>query len=254
MDKKIKVMNDLENAIEENVKTWNTAFKSRKLEDMLSAQAKLDEDIKAYATTAQALAFHQLKVEENPVLSAIKRFEYTVLAVKDEKADTGIITKTVIERSKQLDLLKFDKFCEGDNIMHDNLWSCKIEKFNQLMCIRAARELKIDPKTISNSFAMSKVAEEIKLGATPDSNTKILALLGECINSIIYEEGEHGNIYKATSKDVAFLVMVYTKKGKNALTIATAKHAAMRGYIMEILHRIVTEKDYSIDFKAKKIA
>lgn len=252
MDKKIKVMGDLKVSINENVKVWNDAYKARNLDAMLKADTAISENVSEYAAIAQALCFHQLKETGNPMLEAVKRLEFSVLAAKDEKnAEAGTVTKTVVTKSKQIDLLKLDKYCEG-GIAKDDLWMYKVERFNQLMCLRAARELKIDAKAIEDSYYMSEKAKEIDMGGTPDSNTKILAVLADCISAIIYKEGEKGNIYKPSSKDVAYLLSVYTKKGKTALTIATAKHSAMRGFIMEICHRIVLNKEYSLDYKKGK--
>ena len=45
---------------------------------------------------------------------------------------------------------------------------------------------------------------------------------------------------------------VYSRKSRKALTVTCANHKYMRGYLMEICHRIVTGKAYELEFKATK--
>ncbi len=61
-----------------------------------------------------------------------------------------------------------------------------------------------------------------------------------------------GEEYKATSHDVNFLMSVYSKKGKKALAVACANHRFFTGYIAEICHKIVLDKEYSVEFKTAK--
>ena len=252
MENKIKVMADLKERMEENVRLWNEAYIAKNMENMLKADKVLTESVKEYSEVAQALCFHKLKESSTPMLDAIKKLSFTTLKVKENRDnETGINSREIVEKDQQIDLLKFDNFCKG-GIANDPLWQYVIQRFNLLMCLRAARELKIDPKTVSDSYFMAEKAKEIELGKSPDSNTQILKQLQMCIDAVIYEKGEHGNIYKATSKDVAYLIMLYTKKGKAALSVATAKHSNMRGIITEVLHRIVTEKEYSVEYKTRK--
>ena len=61
-----------------------------------------------------------------------------------------------------------------------------------------------------------------------------------------------GEQYKATSHDVNFLMSVYSKKNRKALTVTCANHRYFRNYLAEVCHRIVTGKTYELDFKTKK--
>ena len=61
-----------------------------------------------------------------------------------------------------------------------------------------------------------------------------------------------GDGYKATSHDVNFLMSVYTKKGRKALSVSCANHRFFCGYIAEVCHRIVTNKAYEVEYRAKK--
>ncbi len=42
---------------------------------------------------------------------------------------------------------------------------------------------------------------------------------------------------------------VYSRKNRKALTVTCANHKYMRGYVMEICNRIITDKAYEVDYK-----
>ena len=61
---------------------------------------------------------------------------------------------------------------------------------------------------------------------------------------------EYGN--KAMTHDVRFLKLVCAKKSRKELTIACSNHKAMRGFMMEVCNRIITEGKYDVDYKKVK--
>jgi len=61
-----------------------------------------------------------------------------------------------------------------------------------------------------------------------------------------------GEDYKAITHDVNYILAVYSKKGRKALTVTASNHKQMRQIIMEICHRIVTGGRYDIDYKKIK--
>ena len=93
---------------------------------------------------------------------------------------------------------------------------------------------------------MSEIAQKYNLGKNPASKTNLLKTLTSIVQAMIGDE------YKAVSHDVNFLLSVYSRKSRKALTVTCANHKYMRGYVMEICHRIVTGATYDIDFKMKK--
>ena len=115
-----------------------------------------------------------------------------------------------------------------------------------LLTAQKAQDLGLDPKVVNDSFAMSNIAREIDLGKSPTSKTNILKTLQSIITAML------GEGYKATSHDVNFLMSTYSKKNRKALTVTTANHKTLRGLLAEICHRIVTDKQYAVDYKAVK--
>lgn len=154
--------------------------------------------------------------------------------------------RSVIEKERQIDLLKLHKYCDG--IGEDHNWLYMVEKFNMLLTAQKAVDLGIDPKAINDSYAMSEIARGFDMGKNPASKTNILKTLRTIITAMLGEEFAS----KATSHDVNFLMSVYSRKSRKALTVTCANHKYMRGYVMEICHRILTDKAYEVDYKKAK--
>lgn len=245
--------------VEQEIKDLVTAYNDANMEENLSSMreinGKLDETEKEYAKLSMLTIFDELSKTEQPMYEAIKRYSYGVIKHRDNvDKETNIATREVVYKDKQIDLVKFEDYCKEKkiNIAPSNDWRYAIQKFNQLLCLRAAKELGVKSNPIKESFYMNKIAKSIEMGETPTSNTAMLKQLQFIIDKMLYTEGEHGNIYKASSKDVAYLNMLYTKKGKTILSIATAKHGFLNALVMDVLHKAVCKKDYSIECKLEK--
>lgn len=252
MNKTIDEVRTLANVradIEENITAYNDGMFNKNIDTMEKANMKQDELEQEYSKLVTITCFEELKNTDNPMLEAIKKYSYTVLKHKDLKdKETGIVKRELAERERQIDLRKLDVYCKH-GIAHDEHWQYTVEKFNQLLCMRAATDLNLDTKAVANSFYMNELSKQIDLGKTPTSNTQLLKQLQSVIDTIVYEDKDGKNAYKAKSQDVSYLVMLYTKKGKERLSVSTAKHDFMRRLIMDILHRIVTEKAYTLEYK-----
>ena len=87
---------------------------------------------------------------------------------------------------------------------------------------------------------MSEIAREFDMGKNPVSKTNLLKTLQTVITAMLGEQ------YKATSHDVNFLMSVYSKKNRKALTVTCSNHRYFRNYLAEVCHRIVTGKSYEL--------
>lgn len=238
---------DLRAQAEALVQTYNAANQAGEVDVARKANSDLDEVIGQYTNISRTMVFEDCKATDDPLLEAVKRLTFPSIATKDSKVeDTAITVRELVDREKQIDPLKLSKYCGG--IGADKSWPFMVEKFNMLMTARKATELGIDPAGINDSYAMSEISKEIKLGKTPASNTKVLAILQTIIAAMLGEETGK----KANSHDVNFLLSIYSKKGRKALTVTCANHKFMRGYVMEICHRIVTGKTYDVEYKKAK--
>lgn len=218
----------------------------------LEGAMKLDLDIKStvgeYTKESRLVCFEWLKNQENPMLTAIKMLDYPTIRVHDTKVgeDVKIPVREITESTKEIDLLDLHKYIGGDGIGADPSWMHYAQKMNQLMTAYACNQLGIDPTEVWDSYDMSQIARKIQMGETPTSNTQLLKVLTEVIQTMI------GPDYRPVSKDVAYLKFVYGGKGKRALTLKCANHKAFRRILAEICHRIVCNKAYTVDFKKMK--
>lgn len=217
-------------------------------ETAMAVREAMEFIVNKYTSIARTECFDALKATDNPMLEAVKQLTYQTIRIVDKpgKKD-GEAPKTSIEDSeKPIDLLKLHKYVGGDGIGADKNWAYKVEKLNFLMTAQKAIDLGIDPKAVHDSYAMSEISRDIDLGKTPTSKTNILKTVQAIVTAMVGEE------YKATSHDVNFLMSVYSRKNRKALTVTCANHKYMRQYMAEICHRIVLGKSYALDFKAKR--
>lgn len=243
----LEEMEGLKASIEKKVEDYNGAVLTSEYGKMAELNSSMTEDIKKYSEISRDATFSELKETEDPMLEAVKRLSFTVIAVKDKKEDgESIPVREVVERERQIDLGKLHRFIPG-GIGVDKKWNLMIEKFNLLLTTQKAKDLGINPKEINDSYYIGKLAREFDLGKNPASKTNLLKTLTTIVQAMI------GENYKPKSHDVNFLLEVYSKKSRKALAITVANHRYLRGYIMEICHKIITNKSYVVDYhKAKK--
>ena len=214
--------------------------------EMTKALANADEAEKAYATARAAEVYAEIAHEAtarglNPVIEAIKVYEYTVLRHRVKRgAGEKIESIELATATKQIDLLKF---CQKNNL--PSMWQYTAAKMNQLMCIRLGRELKLTPEkmaAMSDSYFMSEKVKEVKLGGTPDSNTKLCAMMSKVVAEMTGDE-----TLKANTHDVRYILACYTRRAKERLTVKVTKDGPFRALLMDVANRIITNGEYDVN-------
>lgn len=229
------------------VKAYNEAIQNGKFEDANKADTAMTEKINEYTATVRDMCFADCKATENPMLTAVTTLSYVTIGVKDEqKGDDKVPVRAIVDKERQIDLLKLHKFC--GSIGADENWLHIAQKMNLLLTAQKANDLGLDPKAVNDSYSMSEIAREFDMGKNPTSKTNLLRTLQMVVTAML------GDGYKATSHDVNFLLSVYSRKNRKALTVTCANHRYFRNYMAEICHRIVTGKAYELDYKTKKDA
>ena len=245
-EKKIATREELRATAEELVLAYNEAVQNGDFNTATKLNTEIEQAVNEYTSIARDECFKKLAATDDPMLAAVKELSFMTIRAKDTKVGDEKIPVRVIEDSeKAIDLLKLHKAVKG-GIGKDKNWAAMIEKLNFLMTAQKAVDLGINPKTVNDSYAMSDIARQIDMGKTPTSKTNILKTVQAIVTAMIGEE------YKAVSHDVNFLMSVYSRKNRKALTVSCANHKYMRQYLMEICHRIVENKSYSIDYKQIK--
>ena len=245
-EKKITTKAELRAKAEDLVLKYNEAIQNGDFNTANKLDAEIEQAVNEHTAIAREECFDRLKATPDPMLAAVRELSFMTIRAKDTKVGEEKIPVRIIEDSeKAIDLLKLHKACPG-GIGKDEKWAAMIEKLNFLMTAQKAVDLGIDPKAINDSYAMSEIARQIDMGKTPTSKTNLLKTVQSIIDAMIGEE------YKAVSHDVNFLMSVYSRKNRKALTVSCANHKYMRQYMMEICHRIVVGKTYILDYKQAK--
>lgn len=242
-EKKITTKAELREKAEKLVLEYNNAVQNGDFNTANKLNESIEQAVNEHTSIARGECFKELAATEDPMLAAVKLLSFATIRVKDSKVgDEKIPVRSIEDSEKVIDLLKLHKTIPG-GIGKDPKWAAMIEKLNFLMTAQKAVDLGINPKAINDSYAMSDIARQIDLGKTPTSKTNILKTVQAIVTAMIGEE------YKATSHDVNFLMSVYSRKNRKALTVSCANHRYMRQYMMEICHRIVEGKTYALDYK-----
>lgn len=241
-------LKELRALAEDKVKAYNEAMQDGKFDEVTKIDGEITDTVNEYTSIVRDMCFEDCAASDDPMMAAITALSFMTIATKDvKKGDDKVPVREIIERERQIDLLKLHKYVDG-GIGHNKEWNYMVEKFNMLMTAQKAKDLGIDPTAINDSYAMSEIAKGYELGKNPTSKTNLLKTLTTIVQAMIGEE------YKPVSHDVNFLLSVYSRKSRNALTVSCANHKYMRGYIMEICHRIVTGKTYEVDYKKMRNA
>lgn len=246
---RIERLNELRAQAVQHIDAYNIALSENDLAKTTQVEGFLKEIEKAYAEEKNLEVFENLAKEENPVLAAATMHSFLTISHKAIRED-GVLKGFSLLDDKviQIDLVEL---CNYLRLPTD--WKYKVEKFNQLMALRTANELKLSKaqiKEICDSFYMNKLACDVELGGTPDSNTAICKQLQKIIDEVLFvDNGKGKNIYKVNNHDVAYLIACYSKRGKKVLSVAVAKSSFVHKLIADILHRIVTGKVYGLEYK-----
>lgn len=256
-DKKVlRNITDIRADIDARVNTYNAIIndESTKAADIEKLNAETSELEKEYARAAFHATALELLDNDAPMLAAATALTFETLKHKDKEDENGIKSREIVTAERPLDFVALESFFveRGKKFGAESAWVYKVAAFNRLLCMRTAQSIGADVKTVAEKFATPTQARDINLGKTPTSNTQLLKQLQMIIDSMLYAEGEKGNIYKANSHDVGYLLSLYAKKGRGVLSVAAARPKYLEKLIAEILHRIVTEKSYNIEFKEKK--
>lgn len=257
-EERVAYLVELKAKAESLAREYNELYQNEKLSDANKTATELEKVIAEYGAETRAVVFEDCRLSANPMLTAVTLLSYATIKVKDDfvgEGDNKIVVRSIVDSSKPIDLRALHTYCakgaDCNGIGADTKWIYKCEFMNKKLTYRRAQELGVSPeklKEIDDSYAMAALSKEVDMGKNPVSNTQLLKSLQGLINDMLGLDSE-GKEYKVTSHDVAFLVSIYSRKSRKALTVSCANHKNFTSYIAEICHRIVTNKVYEVEFK-----
>ena len=252
-EKKMARLAELRQEAENGVSKYNELFQNGKIEEAFRCNESIDASIKEYTQIARDITFDEILEAENPMVEAVRRLTFESIAAKNEKRDFNETEKipvlTIVTVNKNIDVLKLHNYAKKigyGNIGKEKNWDYLVQKFNFLLTVQTAVDIGVNPKEIKDCYDIAAIARDIDMGKTPTSKTNILKTLQMVVTAML------GDGYKVTSHDVNFLLKIYNKKGKSALSVVCANHRFMRQYICEICHRVVTDGKYEAVYKKAK--
>ena len=246
-----KALETLRKDIEVRINAYNgLILKKGDFAKMNQIEGEIRDAEAAYAEQQMREVFEECKKQPEPILAAVKRYDYPVLSHRLIREDSVITEMVLVEdRTKQIDLVKL---CKALGLSH--LWEYKVEKFGNLLCMRAAKELGWSDgqiKQIERLYYCNALSRKEDMGTIPTSNNQIVKLLQQVIDAVLPADPETGKAkYRCNSHDVAYLLMAYTKRnGKKKLTIEVAKNSFVHRLVMDVMHRIVCGLSYDLKYQ-----
>lgn len=253
-------------AIAAKIDGFNDAIKNGNTQNLGALETGLKDAEREYAQLAElefifgALSSvpEDVPVEQRPMRAlwnAMYVFEYTVLS---HKVETSMLTGAPIscemtEKTKQLNLLTA---CKALNI--STMWTYKVEKLGELLAIRLATELKLPEAEIlriSSSMRMSRKAKECYAGESAASNTQLCKLIQSVVDDVVFvpkDDDAEMNKVHVLNRDAQYMVLTFLKKGKAACSLACAGKGQVINTVANIIHRLVTGKMYTLEYKVSK--
>lgn len=235
-------------AIVAEISNLNKAIADDNLKKMLEAAEALKSAEKQYAKTKAAEVYADLKKTGEPIKNALIMRTFPVIGHIEVKDDGTLVRVEECVRTRYIDLVALCEKCKLSTA-----WQYKVEKFNQLMTLRAVSELEGSDdlkKAITDKFYMKEDARFVDIGKVPSSKTKIAEMIQKIFDEVLFEDNGKGeNIYRVMNKDAEYILLTYTKSGKDALSVVAARNNVMHKLIANVMHRVVTKKVYTVDFK-----
>lgn len=236
---------------------YREALKGNNLKDSERALNALKDAEKEYAKVKKNLVFHNLSDKENPMYEAILMNKYGVVSHKIIRENGSVVDVQEEMKNRKIDLLEFAEYCKMST-----MWGYEVEKFGQILAIMVAKDTSGNPKKderierIKTSYFMKEQARRIELGETPTSISSLTKLLQRIVNGIYFVDNGNGqNTVRVFSKDAHFVLKAFTQYDKNETgVLRLAKAQTLRYILGDMLHNILTNKAYGLDFRVSKEA
>jgi hypothetical protein len=240
--------------IEGLVKKYNDLDrKNTKQADIDKIVGDIEKAVKGYNDNSWSQMIIDVKGAEDPMKAAILKFTYPVLTIKDKNVgdkDAPVYVREISQGSKVIDIKKVHAQIPN-GIGHDVRWFQMIEKFNLLMTIRVATDVKAKDaaesksiaKTIAETFGIAPESKEIPLTADVISNNKMIQAVQLVVTAMI------GEGFKCTSHDSKFIEWRYGKKSRNRLCVTCSTSKELMETMMHVCNKLLTDGTYEAEYK-----
>lgn len=245
MATKTELMGNLNDKLNEN----NTAIVND--EQLPHSDEELKADAKALTLQSIKEKFGEWRNAPIPLKTAIDELLVPNYSIKVEQdKDTGLKTYSLREGKRVFDLGAFAKYCTGMRITHSIGYVGKLGIAQTLFAARVAKELGADYKEVLEKHRIPQTLkrEDVTQQKNPISNSTIEEALQDLVDAIYWVGDDETNGLKMRTKDVKFIVMRNTKRGKDFAAINTGNSKALCETVLIILHCMMNGKDYQVEY------
>ncbi len=246
-------LDERKNDIIKALAAYNEALKKNDAADIRRTAAALKDAEGEYAKQMAADVYAECREQPQPILYAVKKYTYKVIGHTEEKED-GVVLSAEIneEKIRTIDLFKL---CTTQGL--DTRWALVAQDHNLSLLLDMCKSLGLNDRQIAEvdgSMAMDKKARALheakadKSKRDPTSKTAMLADLQAAVDAVFIGDKVAPGTFKCNNHDVEYFRRLYGRKGKKSLAVAASNHAYYRRILMDVLHRIVCNLKYGVEF------
>ena len=247
--------------ITDNIAKYNEALKNNDLKALQEADVALDEAEKEYKARKKKIDYDNFKASASPMLAIITKFTYSYIGHQDVKDENGIVVERVLNPTPKVAHHDLRAFCRDAGLSTE--WWGKICEYNKRLALVVAQGLNLSKeriKEIDRSYKMgwlveqTKKAESGKDAPDPRSKTQMAKALQAVIDAIYFEDdGKGKNKYRVNNHDAFYLSQLFSKQGKKAMAVSSAKDLGLMNLVHNIYHGIVTGEAYEYEPGCRKV-
>ena len=222
---------------------YNDAVKARDLKCILNFVHKLQTAEQQYAKSYETFLYNELKNEEKPMEVAIKQYSYRVWTHSPFRKNAQYVQAEAITKTKKINLAKFTKY-----INYSTTWMTMSQELDKMIALKIILDFNLPSEKFEhklNDLHLNSEYEKLNTGKISVSNTQLNRLLQNIIDELCFcENGKGKNSNKINSRDLHYLIY----RNKNRIYFSKRLvHKTIYSDIMDIAHRILTNKKYSFN-------
>ena len=254
----------LRQKLEENVNVLNSIIATRKelgdkYEDAYTgAKEEVENALKLVNQSKMCDYFKVWLEDELPVRAFILNYRVTdAIKVKSKRdTDTGKITNFELDTGVAMyDIADFVRFAAGEGKeVCTRGWGMLTSRLNLLLHLRVMQDTNsvATLKKLDADFTTAQyhgdIAQQIKDGKTPLSNTQMQKLLQEVIDKYLFIPTDKGdkNKLKPVNVDIYYLLHSITRN-VDQKKIAVCDDKTLRRYVCDVMNRLLTKDEYYVE-------
>lgn len=254
-------INEVAVKFEADVAAINAAIKSEKSSaEVDKAIADSKETLKKLNGLCRDAASAVLRAKENPMLALIEELVYEAFTLKRvTDSETKAVSYVSASKEVRFDCARLEDFCKTQ-IGAKAGWRYRADDFARYLATRKAKEIGADWQSVAANFKLRTHTERTAI-KDPTSMNNLIERLQELVDAMYFapyvdKDGNvdaSKNLYKVTSKDVAFVLGRAYGDSKKLLTVGTLKKPMddMLRIAVEVLNHLVFGNAYNVEYKAQ---